>query len=124
MRLRHVAVLAVLLASCIVEPGPDLDVGVQEGSVHLYVRDQDHTPINDALVQLRALSGAVIREGRTGAIIGTQAGYYFFYEGRGEYRLHVMAPDGYTIPPTQTHPVPVVIDRGASLTVEFTLASD
>jgi hypothetical protein len=123
MRKCRLAFLPVLLAACIVEPGPPLDVGINEGSVHVYVRDQNGAAINDVLVQLRSLSGAVIREGRTGAISGTPAGYYYFYENRGEYRLHVTAPEGYTIPPTQTHPVPVVIDVGASITVEFTLAS-
>jgi hypothetical protein len=116
--------LPILLAACIVvEPGPDLNVGINEGSVHVYVHDENGAPVNDVLVQLRSLSGAVIREGRTGTISGTPAGYYSFYENRGEYRLHVTAPDGYTIPPTQTHPVPVVIDVGAIVTVEFTLAS-
>jgi hypothetical protein len=89
----------------------------------VYVRDQNGAAVNDVLVQLSALSGEVIREGRTGANSGTPAGYYYFYESRAEYRLHVTAPDGYTIPPTQTHPVPLVIDVGASITVEFTLAS-
>jgi hypothetical protein len=122
MRQCRLFLLTVLLSACFVERGPELDVDISEGSVHVYVRENGAF-INDVLVQLRSLSGEVIREGRTGSISGTPDGYYFFYENGGEYRLHVIPPDGYTIPPTQTHPVPVVINVGTSITVEFTLAS-
>lgn len=109
--------LLVLLAACVAQPGaPEL------GRIDVYVRDQAGTPVNGVAVQLRSSGGNLIEEGPTGSV-GTP-GYYLILRAGGEYRVQVVAPAGYTIPASQTNPVPVSLQRDATVTVNFTLAAN
>ncbi len=110
--------LLVLLAAC-VAPGP----GAPEfGRIDVHVRDQAGTPLNGVVVQLRGSGGNVIEEGTTGSV-GTP-GYYLILRSGGEYRVQVVALAGYTVPASQTNPIPVSLQRDATVTVNFTLAAN
>lgn len=119
MRLSSVLSIALLalLAACVVQPGaPEL------GRIDVHVRDQAGTPVNGVSVQLRGSGGNLIEEGTTGSV-GTP-GYFLILRDGGEYRVQVVAPAGYTVPASQTNPVPVRLQRDATVTVNFTLAAN
>jgi hypothetical protein len=118
--LRRAVPLAMLVVSSCATPGP-LEFTVDSGQFDVHVRNEAAVPVDQVLVQIRNPAGNLVRECRTG---GVAPGYCLFWESRGEYRVHVVPPAGYKIPPTQPHPVTVTVPSSTMPVVHFTLASD
>ena len=121
MRLPLLAVALLLSASaCVPQPGTPGEVDI--GRIDVYVRDQGGVPLDSVLVRLLTQSGAQVEEGRTGRL--GQPGYHMILRSSGEFQVQVVPPAGYTVPATQTNPVPATIRNGAETTLNFTLAAE
>jgi len=111
------ALALVTIAGCGGGPTEPLDFDI--GTVEVYVRDTQQQFVNGVSLRLDERNGRHVNEGTTGSE-GTP-GHYSFVTVSGDYRVVMILPTGYSLPPGQASSMTVTLEKHRPKTINFVL---